>query len=137
MEDKYHFVVFVVHFAIFMCITFLSCFFFVHMRYLLFSVFLSFLSLSPACVPPQVLGEQLKAQTQVAAQARAQLQNAGGSNHSSSAATVFMSGENGGDAGNMDQKQAALRSLQDERDRLEGELSEALEKVGVHMCMLS
>jgi hypothetical protein len=48
-----------------------------------------------------------------------------------------MSGENGGDAGNMDQKQAALRSLQDERDRLEGELSEALEKVGVHMCMLS
>jgi len=81
--------------------------------------------------PRQVLGEQLKAQTQVAARARAQLRDAGaGSNPSSSAATGFVSGENGGDASNqMDQKQAALRSLQDERDRLEGELSEALEKV--------
>ena len=79
------------------------------------------------CDGTQVLGEQLKAQTQMAAQARAQLRDVD-SNPSSSGATGFLSGDTGLKA-EVDQKQAALRSLQEERDRLEGELSEALEKV--------
>lgn len=72
-----------------------------------------------------VLSEQLKAQTQAAAAAKAALRES---------ELNQLSGSSSGDPEaklkvDVDKKQSALRSLQDERDRLENELSEALEKV--------
>jgi chromosome segregation ATPase len=104
----------------------------------------------------KVLGEQLKAQTATAQAAKAALReselkhltggessgtSAGRDMTSSSFGTGLGASGDGGDGGSssdeqqsalrfdLERKHAALRSLQEERDRLENELSEALEKV--------